>query len=414
MALVDYSESESSEGEGDESSKNAQIITPKSTQTTIHGKPAFQKVVDRSKPHKIKVSLPDTSPEGPTTDENGEPARKRPRLGSSLGGGFNSLLPAPKRSVATTTNGRGRGLGQGVNLKTAAAPAFSRDPMINETNREPNSTGEASWDINHEKPDHDDASEDPYENPPESVKISKYTEPEPKIVSSMMFKPLSVSKKPQKKNKAGGAVAYAPSSASAHSPSLQSDPMTVKTTAPKISLFSLGDHEEDVQANPGNEGYHPLIHGAASDELTDHADNQPNIETTEETYQSHDHTTPDGPSPDAYVDASGQSLDTIAADLNLSASAKRQLLGRSKATNGAMGASAINVLNFNTDREYAANDLLRQAGEKQQHNPVKAIAAGKHSLKQLINAAANQKEALEDQFASGRRNKKDFGSKYGW
>ena len=104
-----------------------------------------------------------------------------------------------------------------------------------------------------------------------------------------------------------------------------------------------------------------------------------------------------------------QSLDHIAADLKLSSSAKRQLFGRGK-----NHAGAIDVVNFNTDREYAANEMLRQAGDQAQHNPVRAIAPGKHSLKQLVNAASNQRDALEEHFASGRRNKKEAGSKYGW
>ena len=111
----------------------------------------------------------------------------------------------------------------------------------------------------------------------------------------------------------------------------------------------------------------------------------------------------------ATIDQSPQSLDSIASDLNLSDSAKRQLLGRQRGNT-----SIINVVNFNTDQEYAANEILRQAGEQVQHNPVRSIAPGEHSLKQLVNAVSNQKDALEEQFASGRRNKKEAGSKYGW
>lgn len=104
-----------------------------------------------------------------------------------------------------------------------------------------------------------------------------------------------------------------------------------------------------------------------------------------------------------------QSLDSIAEDLNLSASAKRQLFGRQKNE-----PSKISIVNFSTDKEYAANELLRQAGEQIQHNPVRTIAPGKHSLKQLVNVANSQKDALEEHFATSRRNKKEAGSKYGW
>jgi len=76
--------------------------------------------------------------------------------------------------------------------------------------------------------------------------------------------------------------------------------------------------------------------------------------------------------------------------------------------------SIVDVVNFNTDAEYAANELFRQSGEQVQHNPVRAIATGKHSLKQLVSAATGQKEALEESFASGKRNKREAGNKYGW
>ena len=111
--------------------------------------------------------------------------------------------------------------------------------------------------------------------------------------------------------------------------------------------------------------------------------------------------------------AGPQSLDTIASDLNLTEAQRRQLFGRQRGKGG-HDLSAISVVNFNTDQEYAHNEELRASGETIQHNPVRSLAPGKHSLKQLMNNAATQKEALEEHFASGKRNKKEAGSKYGW
>ena len=71
-------------------------------------------------------------------------------------------------------------------------------------------------------------------------------------------------------------------------------------------------------------------------------------------------------------------------------------------------------INFNADDQYAANEEFRAKGESVQHNPVRGIAPGKHSLKQLVNAAATQADALEEHFAQGKRNQKEAGSKYGW
>lgn len=107
-----------------------------------------------------------------------------------------------------------------------------------------------------------------------------------------------------------------------------------------------------------------------------------------------------------------QSLSDIAGDLNLSASERRQLFGRQKGGTGNQGATK--VINFNTDQEYLHNQELRAAGEQVAHNPVRAIAPGKHSLKQLVNAAQSQKEALEESFAKGKSNRQEASSRYGW
>lgn len=72
------------------------------------------------------------------------------------------------------------------------------------------------------------------------------------------------------------------------------------------------------------------------------------------------------------------------------------------------------MINFNTDEEYRHNEELRAAGEVVKHNPVRAIAPGKHNLKQLVNAAASQKEALEEAFAKGKSNRQEASSRYGW
>ncbi|RMD40725.1 hypothetical protein DV735_g4402, partial [Chaetothyriales sp. CBS 134920] len=96
------------------------------------------------------------------------------------------------------------------------------------------------------------------------------------------------------------------------------------------------------------------------------------------------------------------------------AAAKRQLFGRGSSATTTRTTAAVTVTNFNTDHEYAANQELIAKGDQVVHNPVRAIAPGKHSLRQLVSAAQGQKDALEDSFAMGRRNKKEAGSKYGW
>ena len=174
-----------------------------------------------------------------------------------------------------------------------------------------------------------------------------------------------------------------------------------------ISLFSTGDVQEPQNQGPVIAGeYQPMIYLPSNSKPDPSPPFSHDMEASESleipsnllAQTNHNNHEP-----------STQSLDTIASDLKLSASAKRQLLGRQRNS-----PSNINIVNFNTDQEYAANEMLRQAGEQVQHNPVRAIAPRKHSLKQLVNAATNQKEALEEQFALGRRNRKEAGGKYGW
>ena len=401
--LVDYSESEGSEAEEKQHSSKEQ------KPNANLAKPAFQKVVDRSNPHKIRVNLPDLSKDSVDTkeDEGGPPA-KRARVGGGAFGGFNSLLPAPKRAAGATNGGingtsskRG-GLGSGVNLKTGAAPGFSREPMPESSlhNEDDEDTGNRDISLKGLEDPTEDTSAgtngksevskpQSMERPPEQPK---------KQGNAMMFKPLSVARKPQKKRPAvpTGNITKAQDHVNPIPPPSKN--------APKVSLFSAG-HAQDqhVNGSTSNGTYQPMIYGAQ-----EHKKPAPNATLSENPYI--DDAVP-AEEPVAQPDfAQGpQSLDSIALDLKLSASAKRQLLGRQNRTT-----SAINVVNFNTDQEYAANEMLRQAGEQVQHNPVRAIAPGKHSLKQLVNAASNQKDALEEQFASGRRNKKEAGSKYGW
>ena len=66
-------------------------------------------------------------------------------------------------------------------------------------------------------------------------------------------------------------------------------------------------------------------------------------------------------------------------------------------------------------QEYQHNRELRENEQLvPDHKPVRAIAPGKHSLQQLVNAAQSNREALEESFARNKATKKDFGSKYGF
>ncbi|KAI4169771.1 MAG: hypothetical protein LQ346_008932, partial [Caloplaca aetnensis] len=201
MGLVGYSDSEGSDVE-----EKPQAKAPPKTAPTA-SKPAFQKVVDRSNPHKIRVQLPESvkEPEEAKEFDDGPPAKKARTDGGAFSG-FNSFLPAPKRTANGASSGVGSrrgGLGSGVNLKTGAAPGFSREPIA------------PRQDVEDESADAAAGSDSIGKNPGPTLSTSTketsqldFPDPRPteaaqeetkKKGNAMMFKPLSVARKPQKK-----------------------------------------------------------------------------------------------------------------------------------------------------------------------------------------------------------------------
>lgn len=392
MALVDYSDSDASDVEE----------KPVAKPTPHPSKPAFQKVVDRSNPGKIKVSLPQAALKDDTKSD--EPPAKRAKLGGGGLSGFNSFLPAPKRTgpSANATLGGGNaarkgGLGAGVNLKTGAAPGFSREP---EPERE------YADDLD-EKVDEEPSG--PSVQEPEQEMGQKSGEEVKLVGKPLMFKPLSVARKPVKKKKAIPASAPTASATRYPIPTTPSTPQTTtqKPQRPRVSLFSTGIESSSLTPASNSE-YKPMIYHPEADEAAN-GESFP-----EPLYEDYTPTTSQVIPPSAPTPPVSQSLDDIAGDLNLSAAERRQLFGRQKGGRNNGPQAATRVINFNTDKEYLHNEELRASGEQIAHNPVRALAAGKHSLKQLINSAQSQKDALEESFAKGRSNRAEASSRYGW
>lgn len=390
MALVTYSDSEGSDAEMPAPSNSV----PKTLNTS---KPTFKKVVDRSNPHIIRVNLPEPA-KASTTDgdqDEDEPRAKRVKTSGGTFSGFNSLLPSPKRAVNAKGPAEGdgvkrSGLGPGVSLKTGATPGFSREPMPDgpevEASYDAERPGAGSFE--QAEPSHVVGEAKTYPREP-----SQSTTSQP-LKKTTMFKPLSVVRKPQaKKAKKIAESEKGPANITEGSRSRLKKSLFSSTEADDISAPHLSE---------ANDHYEPLIYQADAEEKDgDPATEEPDLNAA---YEQHN---PPKSDPN--------SLSSIADTLNLSASAKRQLLGRKGRNAMLSDASTVSVANFNMDSEYAANELLRQVGEQAQHNPVRSInAAGKNSLKQLVNTASSQKDALEEHFATGRRNKKEAGGKYGW
>lgn len=361
MALVGYSDSEGSDNEA------PNVATVQAKPASRAPKAAFQKVVDPSGARKIKVDLPTVKPE---VKEEERPAKKV-RTGGF--GGFNSFLPAPKR----TAEAKKPGLGSGVSLRTGAEPAFSRErvepdlPTFSESKHDTTDTvsGLPKVPVEDEKP--------------KEVKM---------VGNAMRFKPLSVANKKQKKkpiNLSSKSASPAPFTTQAKAQPTEQQVPIAPPPKKKVSLFSVTqDEEASVPAEPVTE-YQPIL-----------ADPIP--EDTQDNFASTSYAPPP-------TQNNSNPLDAIAGDLNLSAAERRQLFGRNKG-----GAAAPTIMHFDMEAEYAHNEQLRQQGQAQEHRAVKAIAPGKHSLQQLVNAASTQKEALEDKWAEGKRNKAEGGGRYGW
>ncbi|KAL1655769.1 hypothetical protein SLS61_001793 [Didymella pomorum] len=405
MNLIAYSDSES-DGEAP-----APAPAPKPAPNT------FQKVVDRSNPGRIKLNLPGAS--SATTDkddiESEAPPAKKPRIGGGGGlGGFNSMLPAPKKANAKVpaasatpgSRGLGKGLGAGVNLRTGAEPAFKREPKLeleeydesgNVIKKEPMKKDDFRALFNLPAPKSEQKASPKPESPASAPEVPEIV-PAPKPAAPR-FVPMSVGKGKKKKKPVAARPVAAPAEESkpAPAPAVEGQP----PKKPKVSLFGVSQEEEEPKASAGG-AYQPMMYGFDEEEDDDEEPEQGN--TVQNAYQPNQYVpTPPAPS----------ELTNIASELNLSEAERRQLFGK-KGRNGPDFSSA-RIVEFNTDTEYAHNEQLRQQGEQVQHNPLKSISGtGKNSLRSLVNVATTQKDALEEHIAQGHRNKREAGNRYGW
>ena len=418
MNLIGYSDSEDSSDEAPRAPQPVAKPAPK---------PAFQKVVDRSNPGKIKLNLPGVSqPQAAKDDiESEAPPAKKPRIGGGGAfGGFNAMLPAPKKPKvdATTTadapsgkRGLGKGLGAGVNLKTGAEPAFKREPRIDldeyDENGNPIKEERTQEDfralLNLPAPKSDAKSEKP-PTPAPSDSAAATPEPVAAAPARPRFMPKGMGWAKKKKPAAPRPTAVSSADTkTAPAPNAQSgapaaDPKP--PSKPKVSLFGVPQEAAVAPVNQQPAGdYQPLIYGADQDG----DDEESHI--PDSAFSSHAQMSAPTAS---YPPAASNELTNIASELNLSRAEQRQLFGR---RGQGPDLSSARIVDFNTDREYAHNEMLRQQGETVQHHALKPISGtGKNNLRNLINVAATQKDALEEHFAAGRRNKKEAGSKYGW
>lgn len=402
MGLVDYSDSESETEAVQKKPNSAAIATSK--------KP-FQKLLDRSVgPGKIVVNLSaaGAAPDASTEDEQ-PPAKRVKTTGTSRFSGLGSFLPPPKRAAASATTAAGStALGRksgtapapGVHLRTGAEPAFARGG---------GDDGSADGD--------DDFASGSKSRAGPSIPEGQKPEEEVKLVGKpLMFKPLSVARKkaPLKNKKKDttpqGASISSGAAAPQNQPSTTISPVASSTAPPpkkKVSLFSMGDDEPTPTANSTTSApagsYEPLFPSASElalpDEESDVTSAYPSYQepTTQQYHQQQQH----------------QDLTSFAD--GLSRAARRELFGRSDSSNTPSLPANAKVISFDMEREYAHNEALRASGAAQPaYNPVRSIAPGKHSLRQVVNMAQSNQDALEESFARAKNSQKDAAGRYGW
>lgn len=412
MNLIAYSDSES-DGEAPPAPKPVLKQAPK---------PSFQKVVDRANPGRIKINLPAISQPAGKDDIDAEaPPAKKPRLGGGGAfGGFNAMLPAPKKPAAAATTastasgkrGLGKGLAVGVNLKTGAEPAFKRESRVdmdeydeqgNPIKKEPMNKDDFRALLNLPTP----KSEQKAKIIPDTRhEIAEETQSAPKPAAPR-FVPMSVGKGKKKKPAAPRPVVQAPGDdniTAKTSSSTQSTPVPAPPARkPKVSLFGVPQEAPAPAAPPAEGRYQPMLYSTEEDDDKD---------TPDDGFWPQS-----APSTTLQASSLGNApatndLTNIASELNLSEAERRQLFGK-KGQDADF--SSARIVEFNTDTEYAHNEKLRQQGEQVQHNPLKSISGtGKNNLRSLISVATTQKDALEDHFAASHRNKREAGNRYGW
>ncbi|KAH8890755.1 hypothetical protein GQ53DRAFT_156217 [Thozetella sp. PMI_491] len=385
MGLVDYSDSES----------ESESPTTQPTKPTIDvaSKKSSSNPIARSSTGKILVSLPASSAANPTQSD--EPPSKRARVGAGPGSSrfsnFGAFLPPPKAVKPVAP--KGAAPRPGVHLKTGAEPAFSRetDPISEEGDALSRAPGSGL------------SLPSPKVSSGPTIPEGQKPEEEVKLVGKpLMFKPLSVGRKPTKKKRIiPGAVPKQPAPTGDHQ-----GPVTSTMVAPeepakkKVSLFSMDDEAPSVEPVPQAAATYEPLFGVGGGEEDGVTEPYP-TDTGAAFLAQQDQLLPSRSAP--------QSLSIMADDLNLSKKARRELFGR----NGP-GSGGAKIVNFNMEREYAHNEAVRASGEQQAYNPVRAIAPGKHNLRQLVDAAQNNQSALEDSFAANKSSKREAGSRYGW
>jgi len=446
MALVDYSDSDSDAEQQEVRPPPKPVVEGNSSSSTK--KKPFQKLTVTSSTttpggggaKKILVNLPSIGSDGDNDASPEEPPAKRARTtatgGNSRFSSFGSFLPPPKKrgpapiagaSASASAPSTRSAPAPGVHLKTGAEPAFvRRSAATAEDGEEEDGSGHRS--------EYGGGLNLPAPKAPAgpSIPAGQKPEGEVKLVGKpLMFKPLSVTRRAagagKKKTVPGrgssSTVAATAATGTAMSGGVKGAAAAVEAPPKKkVSLFSTDDDDDSSKPPPavdtGPSGaYEPLFTNAEPAGLDDHDDS--NGVTGD--YEAYAAPPTQYQQQQSAVASASSSVSSIVDGMHLSEKAQRELFGRrgggganrGKGNNEFAIPANARVISFNMEKEYEHNEALRASGE-QVYNPVRSIAPGKHSLRQMVNMAQNNQSALEDSFAQGRNNKKDAAGRYGW
>ena len=394
MNIVGYSSSEESDTEPANTAKAAPIST--------------QPLVQSSTPsitNKIRINLGAIAADEPSSEApEGSPAKRQRLVGGGRFSGLNSFLPAPKRSTGQTVaaasaesdNSQSKPRRAPFTLKTSSEAAFERGEGT------PESAAAA-----------DAALAKALSKRKEDITTPQLaSEDGGKPKKKPMMRPLSVQGTKKKTKKRAGVLDSSDIVADKMELDLPAEDAAPqpqqKPTKPKVSLFSTNMQEADGTKSVSLGAYKPMLLDKEHDDAETTGDPSFAWAISDHAMQAQATAAPNHQN---MSEPAPQSLEALYT--TLSESERRQLFGR-KGVGDLSALEGISVKNFNTDTEYSANEELRASGEQQEIRTVRAINPGKHSLRQLVNVAVTQKDALEESYARGAANKKEGGSKYGW
>ena len=352
MALVDYSDSDSEPNQNTPAQPSAPPLAS-----------LPQANFRKTNSGKITVHLPAHSP---TTEQDGHQddntatsrlAKRARTTGNGAFGGFNSLLPPPKRPSGAVTSRSG-------GLKTSGEAVFHRRPEQS-------------------VPGTDNGSAEVLGNPVDIQMEKEAGESKVELVgSTTRFMPLSVSRnRGKKKTGASNFLGQRDRKTSGG----QGTEGVRGTTAER-----LGGTGGDSKAAQSSTAKKPLFsfHQEAPDPMPAvDLSSPPGVLTAAP------------PSPPAPAPNPAQQPQELS-DLQLSPTSLRRFLGRKHTT-------LPHMTHIDMSAEYDANERMRQSAggdaAPDHHRAVRSVAPGKHSLQQLVDNARSQREGLEEKWAEGRR-----------